>query len=427
MTAAQGLSSINCTSCGAGLSVLGGGRVQSHVCGYCGAVLDTQDNYKVLDSIGKRDHPASPITIGMTLTYEGVEFTVIGTLGLMEKYGGRTWRWVEHQVFSPTHGYLWLNVEDGHVTFTRKVRDYNMGHWLSPSTVERAETPPRRSYAGKTYKYYETSVTQIEYMEGEFNWVPQLGEKKQVVSLLGPDAMLGLVKSSREREVELTQLMDGATVARDMGFDPSALGAPKKHPLEPYKPMAEEGLLRKVLAFTAVVSLVIGLLFWLSGGRLVLDTPAATLAQLPESYSFEVTNRSQLARVRLDSNLQNAWGVFAVEVLGPDGHPVVAAERAISYYSGRSGGESWSEGSRRAWFRFRPEEVGTHTLRLERAEGGNASDGFTLTVRVSEGKPTAFWLLVLASISGLGWLYVTGRRAMHTSRRFAGSDWTSED
>ena len=423
MTATHGLSSINCTSCGAGLSVLGGGRVQTHVCGYCGAVLDTQDNYKVLDSIGKRDHPKSPITIGMTLTYEGVEFTVIGTLGMVEKYGAKTWRWVEHQIFSPTHGYLWLNVENGHVTFTRKVRDFNMGHWLSPASVEQSETPPRRSYEGETYKYYETSVAEIEFMEGEFNWVPKLGEKTQTVSLLGPDAMLGLSKSATEREVELTRLLDRDAVARDMGFSLGALGPAERHPLQPYTPMAEEGLLRRVLSLTAIAALVLGLVFLLMPGRTVLETPQMTLSELPESYSFDVTNPSQLSRVRLESNLQNAWGVFAVEVLGPDGNPVVAAERAISYYSGRSGGESWWEGSRNGSFRFRPETTGPHTLRLERAEGGNAADSFTLQVRVSEGKPAAFWMFVLAVLAGLGWLYVAARRAMFNSRRFSGSDW----
>lgn len=427
MTAAQGLSSINCTQCGAGLSVLGGGRVQSHVCGYCGAVLDSQDNYKVLDSIGKRDHPASPITIGMTLTYEGVAFTVIGTLGLIERHGGRTWRWVEHQVFSPTHGYLWLNVEKGHVTFTRKVRDFNMGHWLSPAIVERSETPPRRTYKGETYKYYETSVTRIEFMEGEFNWVPKLGEKKQVVSLLGRQGMLGLVRSAREREVEMTRFMDREAVAREMGFDAGALGRAERHPLEPYTPLAEEGLLRRVLAGTALSALVLGLVFMVMAGRTVLDTPRMTLSQLPESFEFEVTNPSQLSRVRLESDLQNAWGVFAVEVLGPDGAPVVAAQRAISFYSGRDSDGSWTEGSRNAAFRFRPETAGPHRLRLERAEGGNAAESFTLGVRVSEGKPTAFWLFVLTGIAGLGWLLVASRQAMHDKRRFAGSDWTDED
>ncbi len=35
---------LNCTECGAGLDVLGGGRVKSHICSYCGAELDAQDD-----------------------------------------------------------------------------------------------------------------------------------------------------------------------------------------------------------------------------------------------------------------------------------------------------------------------------------------------------------------------------------------------
>lgn len=426
MTAAADMNSVNCTSCGAGLSVLGGGRVVSQVCGYCGAVLDTQDNYKVVDSIGKREHPASPISIGMTLTFEGVEFTVIGTLGLMEKYRGQTWKWVEHQVFSPTHGYLWLNVEEGNLTFTRKVRDFNMGHWLSSSTVERSEMPPTRNYKGEKYRYYETSVTQIDYMEGEFNWLPKLGEKKEVVSLLGPDAMLSLVKSSTEREVELTKLLPRAQTAKDMGFDEAALGAtPAKNPLMPYKPMAEEGLLRKVLAAVAVVAGILGLVFWFSGGRDVYASPYVEVTQLPQTFEFQIDNTSQLALVTFDTTFNNQWASLGTEVRGPDGEVVLAGERTVSYYSGREGGESWSEGRRRNSFRFRPAEPGIYTASLAQTQGSNPDRG-TVSFQVAQGKPTGFWVFALAIIAGLGWLYVAGRRAMHTKRRFAGSDWTDD-
>lgn len=427
MTASHGLSSINCTSCGAGLSVLGGGRVLSHVCGYCGAVLDTQDNYKVLDSIGKRDHPASPVKIGQTLTLEGVEFTVIGTLGIIEKYGSSTWRWVEHQIFSPTHGYMWLNVEDGNLTFTRKIRDYNMQHWLSPSTVERAETPPRRAYDGKTYKYYETSMTQIDFMEGEFNWVPKLGERKEVVSLLGPDAMLSLVKSRTEREVELTRLLPRAETADDLGFSESALGPASPHPLTPYRPLPDEPVIRRALFLTAAAALILGLVFLFMPGRTILETSNLDLGQLPESYTFDVTNTAQIARLDFRTNFSNQWAVLAAEILGPDGQPVIAGERSVSYYSGRSGGESWSEGSRNAGFRFRPRDTGEHRVRLELADNGSGASSGSVRLRIQQGKPTGFWLFVLAGIAGLGWVVVAGRKAMHTSRRFAGSDWTDED
>jgi len=421
------LRSINCTSCGAGLSVLGGGRVLTHVCGYCGAVLDAQDAYKVLDSIGKRNHPDSPVQIGMTLTYEGVDFTVIGTLGMVERHRGSEWRWVEHQVFSPTHGYLWLNLEDGNLTFTRKVRDFDMRQWLSPASVERAETPPTRSYGGQKFRYYETTTARIDFMEGEFNWIPKLGETVKVVSLLGPDAMLELVESTREREVELSRLLPRDAVARQMGFDPAALGPARRHPLQAYVPLREEAFLRKAATYMTAAAAVLGLLFLMIPGRTVLDAPAVPLSDLPESYTFEVSNTAQITLVEFRTDFENQWAAFAAEILGPDGQPVVAGERAVSYYSGRDSDGNWSEGSRRSNFRFRPNATGLHRVRLELSDPGASNLIGTVALRIQQGKPTGFWLFVLAVVSGLAGIALVARRALHQKSRFAGSDWTSED
>jgi hypothetical protein len=86
--------SINCTSCGAGLSVLGGGRVRARVCEYCGAVLDAQHDFKVLATYRDMPRPSSPFRIGMEGEIDGVRWQVIGTLGRLESVGG-TWRWVD--------------------------------------------------------------------------------------------------------------------------------------------------------------------------------------------------------------------------------------------------------------------------------------------------------------------------------------------
>ncbi|QXT40493.1 DUF4178 domain-containing protein [Gymnodinialimonas ceratoperidinii] len=423
MTSKMGLGSVNCTSCGAGLSVLGGGRVETHVCGYCGAVLDAQDNYREIANIGKRNHPDSPVQIGQSLTLEGVEFTVIGTLGMVERYGGREWRWVEHQLFSPTHGYLWLNVEDGHLSYTRKIRDYNMSAWLSPATVERSETPPIRVYKTEQYRYYDTTVAEIDFMEGEFNWVPKLGEKTTSVNLLGPDAMLTLTKSKTEREVELTRLLPRAETARDLGFDEAALGpVGQAHPLAPYVPMPEERLLRRVLAGVAVVAAVLGMIFWFSGGRVILESPYLETATLPQIVEFEIDNTAQLAQLQFRTTFNNQWATFGTELRDPDGEVILTGERTVSFYSGRSGGESWSEGSRRSTIRFRPTQPGTYRASLVQVAASNPGSG-TVSMRVSQGKPTGFWLIGLAVIAGLGWLAVTARSAAHKKRRFAGSDW----
>jgi hypothetical protein len=419
MTRAASLSSINCTQCGAGLSVLGGGRVRSHVCGYCGAVLDTQDNYKVLTSIGKRDHPDSPVRIGMTLPVEGVEFTVIGTLGKVESWKGQDWRWVEHQLFSPTHGYAWLTWEDGHFTFSRKVRDFDMSRWVSALAVETAETPPRRSYRDESYRYYETSTSEIEFMEGEFNWLPRIGEKTTTVVLLGPDAMLGLREGETEREVERTTLLPRDDTARALGIDGLA-PTHERHPLTPYRPLPEEGFLRRALAGSAALAVLLAFILGAIGGPRVLDRQGVAIGDTPVSFPFEITNTSQLARLRYDTDVSNDWVVLGTRITGPDGLPLVEGARLVQYYFGRDSDGAWSEGSRATALRFRPETRGTHQITIQRVAG---TGGRQMSVQITEGKVTSLWMFVAAGVFLVGWIAVTARRALHQQRRFAGGDW----
>ena len=145
MTRSPDLRAINCTACGAGLDVLGGGRVATHICPYCGTALDAQADYKVIASYSGIVRPSSPLRPGMSGQIDGVTFTVIGTLGWEERYGGRTWTWVDHQVFSPTHGYAWLTVEDGHLIFSRRYRKPCFPDFITSATVERAATSRRRA------------------------------------------------------------------------------------------------------------------------------------------------------------------------------------------------------------------------------------------------------------------------------------------
>lgn len=422
MTRAGGLSSINCTQCGAGLSVLGGGRVLTQVCGYCGSVLDAQDNYKILTSIGKRDHPISPVKIGMTLIHQGVDFTVIGTIGKVERWKGGMARWVEHQVFSPTHGYAWLSWEEGHFTFSRKLRDFDMGQWVTVAGVESAENPPVRHYRGKRYRYYETSTAEIDFMEGEFNWIPELGETVTAISLLGPDGMLTLREGKTEKEAELTTLLPREDVARQMGLSLPP-GAEPRHPLTPYRPLPDEGFLGWALGVSALVAFALALVFGLIAGPRVLDRQQVQIGAAPVSFPFEITNAAQMASLRFDTDVSNDWVVIGTQITGPDGGTLVEGARLVEYYSGRDSDGSWSEGNRRSTLRFRPETAGTHQITLVRADG---TGGSAMNVRINEGAPTTFWLFIAGALFVIGWIYLKARRAIHEKMRFAGGDWHEE-
>jgi len=420
MSRAAGLSSVNCTRCGAGLSVLGGGRVLTHVCGYCGAVLDSQDNYKLLASIGKRDHPESPIRIGMSLTIEGAQFTVIGTIGKAEKWKGRTTRWVEHQVFSDTHGYGWLSYEGGNFTFTRKVRDFDLSKWLESREVERSDTPPTRRYRKVSYKYYETTFGEIEFMEGEFNWTPQLGDKTTAITLLGPDRMLTLRKGLTEKEVEETRLLPRDEVIAALGLTGLPARASRRHPLALFEALPEEPFLRVSLATTTVAAVLLAIVLGNHSGTTVLQSGHFYLSD-PAAFSFDISNTEQMARIRYNMQIDNDWAVLGTRITGPDGEVVIEGQRLIEYYSGRdSDGNWWSEGSRNGVVRFRPQSEGPHRIEIERTQG---TGGTSAHVRIAEGKPTTFWLIVTAVLFGLGYAALAIRKASFHKNRFSGSDW----
>ena len=45
---------------------------------------------------------------------------------------------------------------------------------------------------------------------------------------------------------------------------------------------------------------------------------------------------------------------------------------------------------------------------------------------VREGRSAVVWLIGAAILFGIGWIGITGRRAMHDKLRFAGGDWHEE-
>lgn len=76
------------------------------------------------------------LVLGATTMIGHDEFTVIGTMAWTEYHAGRMWVWVDHEIYSPTHGYAWLTVEDGFVTFARKSREVPSPDYVSKSRIE---------------------------------------------------------------------------------------------------------------------------------------------------------------------------------------------------------------------------------------------------------------------------------------------------
>lgn len=417
--------SINCTACGAGLDVLGGGRVQTHVCSYCGSYLDAQDAYKVLQKFDSVDRPDSPFSIGMTGQVFGVDYTVIGTLRFEERHRGMTWRWVDHQLYSPTHGYAFMTVEKGHFIFSRAYRKATTPDWLDAAELETRETPPSVMAADGRFRYYDTSNAKITFAEGEFNWQPKLDDRSTTVSVMSSDAVIGFSKTATEMEVIRSIYPNQLEIAESFGLEwaPAVRGV---HRLQPYLANVHAGFVSKTALIAMLVSLVL-FLGALTLGRGTLAAEETLLAEaLPTEVSFDITQPDQVATLRVEGNFNNSWASLGMTVTDPTGQLVSDTGRTISYYSGRDADGRWSEGSKNTVMRFVPSVAGTYTLEvaLEAQEGGRAFS--QLGVKVYQGAFVAKWFLFAAILFGVLWAIPAFSYARHQRARWRGMDW-SED
>lgn len=426
---------INCTQCGAGLSVLGGGRVRVHVCSYCGSALDTSDAYRVLERYDRMPRPESPFKLGMSGKIQGVEYTVIGTLGMREDGGWASVEWVEHQLYSPTHGYAWLNYEVGHTTFTRKKRALPTPSWMGKHSVAKVQRQGRSrpvcQLAGEEFAYYECSSATPFFIEGEFNWLPTLKDTRDSVSLLSDTGMLSYVSGRNEREIEVTRWLPAKeTLEAFQCSNPE--NSRWVHPIQPYNRWPHEQFFSKVagLAFAFLC------LVWLYSYILpvvTLDRQYIELNRLPQKTEFNISHTQHLVELTLRAEIKNTWLWTRFEIYDPDEQLLFSAQREISYYAGYDGGERWEEGSRAVEVTFKPTRAGKYVIAFDEyeSERGDLENNSIVMKRlflsVRERVFATHWLYWGLALLGGALLFLYWCWYQHEKSRWAGSDWEEDD
>lgn len=193
---------IKCTNCAAPLDVLGGGRVRTITCEYCHSTLDMNDHYKVLSTFNDVKRPDAPFGIGMRGNIKGVEWTIIGWI-TYKTAEFPSEEWSEFFLYSPTHGYAWLVYEEGVVSFSMRVRDFDIRQWQThqPKTV---------FYHKGHYVDYEGAYPfYVDYVEGELSWVAKFGDQFNCWDYKGvKQQTLSIEKNGEELEVYHTQKLN---------------------------------------------------------------------------------------------------------------------------------------------------------------------------------------------------------------------------
>lgn len=408
------LATINCTSCGAGLSVLGGHTVRAQVCGYCGAVLDAQENYRVLTQYRDMPRPITPFKIGMSGKIKGVDFTIIGIIGMSMREDGETYSWVDHQVYSPTHGYCWLTYNEGHYVFTRRVRDLP-----SPAVPDGLDTRARISYGPHSFRVTESYTSRIDFCEGEFTWIPHVGDEERVVEAVAPPFQFAYVTREEEVEYELGEYLDRAEVLQSFGAETAGYDASgEPHPAEPYGPGRFHRAIGQAGAILFMVPIILYFVFSMMGGDGLLVDERFADSAASHQVRFTVDDPDRLLEMQLYSGLRNAWAFYDVTITSvppdKDQEPedVAAFGREISYYTG----SDWSEGSQITTARFKL-PAGTYTADIALGESESVQPTEALTVKLRQGVVSGLPLIGLAVFFGLCGISLPIRRFLAERRR----------
>lgn len=412
--------SIRCTSCGAPLTLHGGGhKVRTLNCDYCGAAMDVHKNFKVLAQFNRARtmRPECPLDLGMQGEIQGVEFTIIGMVGWKSVYGDT---WLDLLLFSPTHGYTWLSYNGGHYVFSRRVRDI-------PDRDLAFRLEPKKDkvlFAGREYRFFESYHAEIIYVAGELTWLAKVGEKTVQAEAIDPPFLLSSDKRKQEREFYVGEYLDAAYIHEQFAASDELPEKQGVHPAQPYSSPKLKAMGKAAQLFI-LVTLVLGLfvLFSFGGEKILSKHIDSTQLQNKKPYitSFEITKPKRLVQLRMLTNLNNAWSYFEVEV-NKDGKNILGLGKEVSYYSGYDG-EHWSEGDSTTTALFRVPEAGKYELKLTQVEGGQQYNttppAVAINLGISEGYVSPryfFYLCFLSLIIAAFYLY---RRFRFEKKRWA--------
>lgn len=409
MSQAAATRTVNCTQCAAPLDLHGGHRVRALSCGFCGAVLDAKEEYKVVKRFADIKRPPLPLKLGMRGKIKGIEFTVIGVVQMRDNEG---YQWLEYQVFSPTHGYHWLVYSQGHFVFSRRVREL-------PRISNRQKSKFKAK--GMTFSVYESYTATVVFVEGELTHVARINDSVSVIEGICPPYNFAVERSESEEEYVFGEFIDAAQIYADFSVDAPLAVPDKIHALQPYVARESDLSLSRLGRWFVIPALLVALaIFFFGDGTQVLNATfhAADIRKGVHSGEFTVDSSNTMMRLQLESKQVNAWAWYDIAVLKGN-ESVARIGKQLSFYSS---GES-PLGSRSEKVYFKLSDPGTYRF-LVKADGGIGNAQGRLqdtphTLTLSEGVLPSRYFFILALLFAVAALKEPFTRYSFENKRWA--------
>ena len=368
------LKTIQCPNCGGSVALYGGQKVETVVCQYCSWLLDTKDNFKPIAPVKMCPQNRRKIPIGTEGTLNGVDYVVIGIAEYKECCENiySSYNWTEHLLYSYTHGYAWLCLENNQWTLLHETKETPRNlPYVFPQ--ERYLEPPisifvGNFFSGKNFIVYEHSHCMLDYVEGEMTWQAKIGDISEYIDAIAPPYIYSIERHVSEMEFFCGEYIKHTEISKAFGIrtlQPSHFSIGACQPSNP------------ILKAIGIAALLACFLSWFLLNKIQKTGHIFKQFTVPESsfssYLSEpihfYSNGAYSLSIEIPE-LINSWTYYEIYLLDEENIEHLKFSREISYYCNTSKNEEWwREGQRIETFYFNI-LPGTYTIDIN-AEGNS--------------------------------------------------------
>jgi len=425
MSAPPQVKALNCSSCGAPLTVRAFQHTLSVVCGNCLSVLDAKDpNLTVLQRFQERQRVVPLIPMGTRGKVRGDPYEVVGFQVRTITVDGEQYSWSEYLLFNPYKGFRYLTEYQGHWNDVVTLRNV--------PEVDTGGQRPRAKLLGETYNQFQTAEAETTFVLGEFPWQVRVGDRAMVMDFISPPRILSRETTGSETVWSLGEYMTGAQVWQAFQLPdrpPAARGVFANQP-SPYT--GKVGGIWALWGILTLLLVLVGLLAYTFTGREEVFRHSFSFSPRTGGEAsfvtdvFELKGRPSSVEVGVSTDLSNNWAYFQCALINADTGQAFDFGREVSHYFGRDSDGAWREGGPSDSATVPAVPAGRYYLRVEpEMDSGGAAMRYEVLVR--RDVPALSFLFIAAGLLLIPPIFTTVRAVVFTQRRWAESDHASTD
>lgn len=357
---------MGCPKCGGSLELNAPDKTERVTCPFCNSLLDVnQGNLKFLHTLAKVENPFV-LPIGAEGNFAGdVKFKIIGAIVRSVTVDGVQYFWHEYLLYNPPIGFRWLVHSDNHWNFVEPINAADVA--FSNNTIV-SDTSNTAIYNGRTFKIFQDAQARVEYVQGEFYWRVEQGEKVRAIDFVNAPLMLSQEITNNEMNWSVGTYLTREEVEKAFGVT----DLPKPWSVAPNQPFIGGFYIKWGLAMLGLLIFVAIAMIPLGGfsstplnQQIVLPPTAnAQAAQTVFSLPFELQGNRNV-KITASAPVDNAFADLDIDLINEQNNEVESVSIPIEYYSGVDGGESWSEGGQTQDATLSSLPAGKYTLRVE--------------------------------------------------------------